>query len=140
MRFQWEWSLTETTISSWMKDYVFGKIDFLPLDNDPDISDFMNHSCDPNIWYVNGNMIVARRRIEAGEEVAYDYATDRAGNFDFKCLCGSPLCRGIIRKTDFELPELRQRYGNHFNWLILQAFDDPEFARKLKESFYASWP
>lgn len=135
IRFGVENSLTEIIISPWLKEYVMGKIDYFPWDNEPDLSDFMNHSCDPNVWYLDDKTLVARRAIKAGEEICEDYGTDRAGNFEFTCLCGSPLCREIIRKTDFELPQLRQRYGNHFRSLILKAFDDPAFAQKLKESF-----
>ena len=135
MRFHFESSLSQVNISKWLEEYIFGQTDSIPWENDPDLSDFMNHSCDPNIWYRDDNTQLARRRIEVGEEVCEDYATDRAGNFDLKCLCGSPLCRGIIRKNDFELPELQQRYGQHFRSLILKAFNEPLFAQKLKESW-----
>jgi hypothetical protein len=138
MRFGVETSLTKIVLSSWLQEYVMGKINYFPWENEPDLSDFMNHSCDPNVWYVDDNTLVARRPIEAGEEICEDYGTDRAGNLEFKCLCGSPICRQIIRKTDFELPQLRKRYGNHFRSLILKAFDDPAFAQKLKESLTPS--
>lgn len=135
LRFGVENSLSEIVISPWLQEYVMGKIDYFSWENELDLSDFMNHSCDPNVWYVDDKTLVARRAIAAGEEICEDYGTDRAGNFEFKCLCGSPLCRQIIRKTDFELPQLRKRYGNHFRSLILKAFDDPVFAEKLKASF-----
>lgn len=71
---------------------------------------FMNHSCDPNVWY-EGDCLVARRDIAPEEEITYDYGTDFSA-FDrgFTCRCGSPLCRGTLRKDDWRT--LRARYGN----------------------------
>jgi uncharacterized protein len=34
-----------------------------------------NHSCDPNLWWADAYTLVARRPIEAEEEVTSDYAT-----------------------------------------------------------------
>jgi hypothetical protein len=65
---------------------------------------FFNHSCSPNcfceLWDVNGERrvgIFAKRDIEVGEELTYDY------NFECfdegvvqECYCGSAECRGYI--------------------------------------------
>ena len=64
---------------------------------------FFNHSCDPNCylqeWEVIGDScrlgIFAGRKIDPGEELCYDYRFDE-GNGDFACLCGSPCCRGRV--------------------------------------------
>src|SRR4051794_18325559 len=40
-----------------------------------DIDAYMNHSCDPNTWWQDDDTLVARRDIQVGEEVTYDYAT-----------------------------------------------------------------
>jgi SET domain-containing protein len=66
---------------------------------------FINHSCDPNcealiddgrIW------IYARRNIQPGVELAYDYQYERtndpADERLYLCNCGSPKCRGSIMK------------------------------------------
>ena len=135
IRFHFEFSLTQVTISKWLEEYILRQTDSIPWGENSDISDFMNHSCDPNVWYEDDNTQIARRRIEAGEEICEDYGTDRCGNFNLKCLCGSSLCRGTIKKNDFELPELQQRYGRHFRSLVLKAIDEPLFAQKLKESW-----
>ena len=37
-------------------------------------ADFMNHSCDPNVWMQDEVTLVARREIAADEEVTIDYA------------------------------------------------------------------
>ncbi len=70
---------------------------------------FMNHSCDPTVWY-EGEDLVARRDIAPGDEITYDYGTDFSA-FDrgFRCRCGSPLCRGVLRKDDWKL--LKDVYG-----------------------------
>jgi hypothetical protein len=70
---------------------------------------FMNHSCDPNVWY-EADSLVARRDIAAGEEITYDYGTDfTAFDRGFTCRCGSPECRGTLRKDDWRM--LREKYG-----------------------------
>ena len=66
------------------------------------ISNFMNHSCDPNMVYGLDDDIVASRDIEAGEELTIDY-----GNFivnvdqDFECGCGHRSCRHRILRDDW---------------------------------------
>lgn len=68
-------------------------------------SRFINHSCDPNCDAVIEKRrvyIEANRTIRKGEELAYDYNYDRtpkttkADEKLYKCLCGSPECRGTI--------------------------------------------
>lgn len=63
----------------------------------------VNHSCDPNCMHVfneSGTFdFVARRDIEAGEQLthdtsAYEYEVD---HFSQKCLCGSENCRGEVK-------------------------------------------
>ena len=76
--------------------------------------DCVNHCCDPNSGLViNGTdvRLVALRIISPGEQITFDYSTTMdEDDFEFDCLCQSPLCRGRIR--DFKhLPEfLRRKY------------------------------
>jgi hypothetical protein len=44
-------------------------------DFDADAAFVMNHSCDPNTWFVGDTKMTARRDIEPEEELTYDYAT-----------------------------------------------------------------
>ncbi len=70
---------------------------------------FMNHSCDPTVWWEN-ETLVARRDIAPGEEITYDYGTDfTAFDRGFTCRCGSPMCRGYLRKDDWK--KLKDVYG-----------------------------
>jgi len=92
---------------------------FWPGYNEP--ADFTNHSCDPNCGFGNSAVtLVAMREISMGDELTFDYAMADSiesleGNWN--CLCGSSLCRGRIRGSDWKLPELWERYqsGMYFS-------------------------
>ena len=74
-----------------------------------------NHSCDPTLWHDDAFTLTARRDIVAGDEVTVDYATQTAEpDFAMPCRCGQALCRGTVTGDDWRLPELRQRYGDHW--------------------------
>lgn len=74
-----------------------------------------NHSCDPNLWWSGPYTLIARRLIEAGEEVTNDYATSTGGDdFTMTCSCGSPLCRGRVTAGDWRRRDLQERYGDHW--------------------------
>jgi hypothetical protein len=84
------------------------------------VDDFLNHSCDPNIWMADEVTLVARRAIAAGEEVLVDYAMYSSSDWvaAWTCHCGAPACRGKILGTDWQLPELQARYNGHFSPFI----------------------
>jgi uncharacterized protein len=86
-----------------------------------DRGDFINHSCDPNVWMQDENTLVARRDIPAGEELTLDYALFEGDENDVKpwiCHCGSPLCRHRVTGKDWRLAELQQSYKGHFSPFI----------------------
>ncbi len=63
---------------------------------------FINHSCEPNADYDGADAIVALRRIFAGEEICMDYGTfSFSFDHEFTCRCGSPWCRGQVRRDDW---------------------------------------
>ncbi len=92
--------------------------------DEPDYPDqYLNHSCDPNIWMGDEVTLVARRDIQVGEEITADYALwsiDEDWVMDEECRCGSPLCRHKITGQDWKIPELQQRYKDHFTPFINQ--------------------
>lgn len=105
-----------------VKKYTASRIDEAhwlgsPLDA-PDVTDqYLNHSCDPNIWLIDEVTLAARRDIAAGEEITADYSTwsiDENWAMDESCRCGSSLCRHRITGNDWELKELQERYKGHF--------------------------
>lgn len=83
------------------------------------IDDYMNHSCDPNVWMRDAVTLVARRNIKVGEELTADYAMWSVDpNWKMECNCGSPLCRGTITGDDWKLEGLQKRYERHFSPFI----------------------
>jgi uncharacterized protein len=74
-----------------------------------------NHSCDPNLWWIDAYTQAARREIAAGDELTNDYATSTGiAEFHMDCACGSPLCRRTITGSDWRRPDLQRRYGEHW--------------------------
>ena len=73
-----------------------------------------NHSCDPNLWLLDAITLAARRDIASGEELTSDYATQTVVDWEMPCRCGSNLCRGVIRGSDWKRFDLRERYAGHF--------------------------
>ena len=64
---------------------------------------FVNHSCAANceteekegrVW------ITALRRIEAGEEITYDYCLYDGGDDEATCNCGAKTCRGTMYSAE----------------------------------------
>jgi hypothetical protein len=74
-----------------------------------------NHSCDPNLWMLDGVTIGTRRRVAAGEELTVDYAVFTAtSGWSMPCRCGSRLCRGVVTGGDWRRSDLQARYRGHF--------------------------
>ena len=98
----------------WFSEYAYPLTDeiFVSWSQDPEQWKPINHSCDPNTW-LEGMDLVARRRINAGEEITIDYGTfynERMA--EFACACGSSECRKTIRGTDYTEAFI-DRYGDH---------------------------
>ncbi len=84
--------------------------------SEEDLTDTINHSCDPNVWMLDEVTLAARRDIAVGEELTIDYAMfegdeDWAGHW--QCRCGSDLCRGRFTGQDWRRVDLQERYGDH---------------------------
>lgn len=91
---------------------------------DGDAADYVNHSCNPNAWVSGQISLLARRTIQAGEEITFDYATTDASDYDtFECHCGSPLCRGVVTGKDWQRADLQERYRGHFSAYIQRRID-----------------
>ena len=74
-----------------------------------------NHSCDPNLGVTAGNVLVARRPIEPGDELTYDYSTTVLASpftwtWAMACACGSPRCRSTIRRAERLPADVARRY------------------------------
>lgn len=98
----------------------------LPFEDYPnvrtmDVSNYMNHSCEPTCWFVDGGaeyngVMVASRDILPGEEITYDYCTSEDCDFmpEWDCRCGTESCRGRVTPSDWTIPTLQERYAGHF--------------------------
>jgi SET domain-containing protein len=79
------------------------------------LDDCLNHSCDPNAGFLDGEPVLyALRDIDAGEEIAWDYSTSIGWpGWTLECRCGAARCRGVVRSWG-ELPaEDRERLRGH---------------------------
>jgi SET domain-containing protein len=82
------------------RTYLFGLINGTHVIDGDSASAFINHSCDPNCEAdeIDGKVIItAVRKIEAGEELTYDYNLyDGDLEDESPCFCGMKLCRGSM--------------------------------------------
>jgi hypothetical protein len=98
-------------------------------------ADFINHSCEPNAGLSGASSLVALRRIEAGEEICFDYAmSDSHELMNFTCECGAPGCRKFIRGADWRLPDLQRRYRNSFSPYLRRRIAAQASTRRLAQA------
>lgn len=69
------------------------------IPGEPVFDDYFNHSCEPNVGFVDGTPTAyALRAIEPGEELTFDYSTAmNEPGWELPCRCGTKSCRGVIR-------------------------------------------
>jgi SET domain-containing protein len=84
---------------------------------------FTNHSCDPNLAIQGQIVLVAMRDIAPGDELTIDWATTDDGEYELRCACGSPHCRGIVTGKDWTKPELQAKYRGWFCWFLQRKID-----------------
>lgn len=101
-----------------------------------DISNYMNHSCEPTCLFVQPGdayegVMVAARDLEPGDELTFDYCTseDCALAGAWACSCGAPSCRGAIAPDDWARPELQARFAGHFLPHVAARIDADRRAR-----------
>jgi hypothetical protein len=72
----------------------------------------VNHSCEPNLGWVDERTLVALRDIDRGAELTTDYALalDTGGALVW-CHCGTYRCRQVVEGDDWRIPQLQQRYA-----------------------------
>lgn len=76
-----------------------GENSYISLDK---ISCSFNHSCNPNMGFVNNKTLVAIKNIKREEELTYDYSTTI--DESFICDCRSKNCRKVVADF-FSLPK-----------------------------------
>ncbi|MCB1175814.1 MAG: SET domain-containing protein [Leptospiraceae bacterium] len=95
-----------------------------------DITNFMNHACDPNAWFDQDNRMRARRFIPAGSEVTCDYATfetEISFHRGLQCSCGSDQCRGLLTGREYRDRHFQERYQGHLSSYIERLLQGPSW-------------
>lgn len=111
--------------------WIVGKDTYLALpttDTEPSLDEQLNHSCDANSWLTDEVTLVAKRDIEAGEEITLDQGTWNFEDTNYtdhqeSCNCATPICRHTLTENDWKLPEVQARYRDHFHPLIQEMLD-----------------
>ncbi len=78
----------------------------------PEFLQYINHSCDPNVFFDTSSMqLVALREVQQQEEMTFFYpSTEWKMTQTFNCYCGSPVCIGEIKGAAFLSKEAKDKY------------------------------
>jgi len=66
------------------------------VSREQDPSNYGNHSCDPTAE-MNAFCLVAKRDIQAGEEITSDYAVHSSKEWSMVCNCSAKNCRKLVQ-------------------------------------------
>ncbi|MGI8677184.1 MAG: SET domain-containing protein [Jatrophihabitans sp.] len=85
---------------------------------------FGNHSCEPNLGWAGEYTLVAMRDIATGDELTHDYATSTGdAGFVLYCHCETYRCRQVVEGTDWQIPQLQQRYASFWTPMLRRRID-----------------
>jgi len=77
----------------------------------PGANRFGNHSCDPNLGWVDEYSLATMVDVPAGQELVSDYAMSTADpDYLLRCHCPSYRCRQMVEGGDWRIPQLQARY------------------------------
>jgi hypothetical protein len=104
-------------------------------DTAPSLDENLNHACDANAWLADEVTLVARRDIEAGEEITMDQGTWNFDETEYTvdaedCTCGSSICRVRLTENDWQLPVVQDQYKGHFHPVVQALIDARPNRRK----------
>ena len=84
----------------------------------------LNHGCDPNLGWVDDDTLETLREVAADEELLVDYAMSITDpSFFLRCHCPSYRCRQMVEGTDWQIPQLQQRYAGHWAPRVQRLID-----------------
>jgi hypothetical protein len=84
-----------------------------------------NHSCDPNLGWVDEHSLETLTDVSSGEELVIDYAMAIADpDWFLRCHCPSYRCRQMIEGTDWMIPQLQERYAGHWAPHVQRLVDE----------------
>ncbi len=95
----------------------------------PGFLQYMNHSCDPNVFFDTKKMqLSALKNIDAGDELTFFYpSTEYAMASPFNCFCGSVNCLHTIQGASFLSIEIIHNYK--FTDFIMQKLNIPHLQK-----------
>ena len=78
----------------------------------PEFLQYINHSCEPNVFFNTTTMqVVALKKIKPEEEFTFFYpSTEWKMTQSFSCYCGSNACIGEIKGAAFLSKEAQEKY------------------------------
>jgi hypothetical protein len=78
----------------------------------PEFLQYINHSCDPNVFFDTTNKVVTcLREIEVGEEMTFFYpSTEWSMDQKFECHCGTERCLVSIQGAAHLHPDVLNTY------------------------------
>ncbi len=70
--------------------------------DDPDVLNWVNHSCEPNMILSIGDEVFleAISDISPGEELTCDYNLTEKGGVNVSCTCNTKSCRGYFLRVE----------------------------------------
>jgi SET domain len=101
---------------------------------------YINHSCDPNVFFDTAAFqLVALKPIAAGEEFGFFYpSTEWDMAQPFACHCGEAAClkeiKGAAHLTDEEVK--RYRLTNYINGKLKEKKNTPEVDKSITEDVF----
>ena len=95
----------------------------------PEFLQYINHSCDPNIFFDTSKMeLSCLTNISAGDELTFFYpSTEFAMASPFNCFCGSNNCLHKIQGASFLSHEIIHHYK--FTDFIMQKLNIPHLQK-----------
>lgn len=89
--------------------------------------EYMNHSCDPNVGWLNDETYITLRDVQAEEELTYDYGTSDITDYAVQdkslgawaCACGASSCRQWITPRDCLDEQFQERHKGFMpSWTV----------------------
>lgn len=79
---------------------------------DPEYLQYINHSCDPNVFFDTTAMnLVALKTLKRNEEMTFFYpSTEWKMKQTFQCYCGYKYCIGEIKGASYLSKEAQEKY------------------------------
>jgi hypothetical protein len=86
---------------------------------------FLNHSCDPDVGWVDAFALATMVDVAAGAELVADYAMSiTEPDWFLRCHCPSRRCRQMVEGTDWRIAVLQERYAGWWTPYVQSMVDE----------------